>query len=143
MTATIPNFFSGCPGDFADCHLTRPCCLQLETVENLRKNPFFLFFSQNANNRASVCHAHVALTRRFEKKKKKSICKVTESVHPQDEASQFSVLSPRLFSSLLQLVMGRLRNQVEHCGLNLGNGTPLLLDLLCSFLLTMENYCLK
>ena len=38
-------------------------------------------------------------------------------------------MSPRLFCSVLQLAMGRWRSQVEHLGLNLGDGTSHLLDL--------------
>ena len=36
---------------------------------------------------------------------------------------QGCVLSPRLFCSVLQLAMGRWRSQVEHLGLNLGDGS--------------------
>ena len=42
---------------------------------------------------------------------------------------QGCVLSPRLFCSVLQLAMGRWRSQVEHLGLNLGDGMLHLLDL--------------
>ena len=42
---------------------------------------------------------------------------------------QGCVLSPRLFCSVLQLAMGRWRSQVEHLGLNLGDGMSHLLDL--------------
>ena len=42
---------------------------------------------------------------------------------------QGCVLSPRLFCSVLQLAMGRWRNQVEHFGLNLGDTMSHLLDL--------------
>ena len=42
---------------------------------------------------------------------------------------QRCVLSPRLFCSVLQSAMGRWRGQVEHLGLNLGDGMSHLLDL--------------
>ena len=42
---------------------------------------------------------------------------------------QGCVLSPRLVCSVLQLAMGLWRNQVEHFGLNLGDGMSHLLDL--------------
>ena len=42
------------------------------------------------------------------------------------------VLSPRLFCSVLQVAMDRWRNQVEHFGLNLGDGMSHLLDLRCA-----------
>ena len=42
---------------------------------------------------------------------------------------QGCVLSPRLFCSVLQLAMGRWRSQVEHLGLDLGDGMSHLLDL--------------
>ena len=41
---------------------------------------------------------------------------------------QGCVLSPRLFCSVLQLAMGRWRSQLEHLGLNLGDGMSHLLD---------------
>lgn len=42
---------------------------------------------------------------------------------------QGCVLSPRLFCSVLQLATGRWRNQIEHFGLNFGDGMSRSLDL--------------
>jgi len=51
---------------------------------------------------------------------------------------QGCVLSPRLFCSVLQLAMGRCRNQVKHFGLNLGDG----MSIYWIYVLLPRYYCL-
>ena len=68
----------------------------------------------------------------YANQKKGQVASNTDTSHEFDICAgvrQGCVLSPRLFCSVLQLAMGRWRNQVEHFGLNLVDGMSHLLDL--------------